>query len=139
MKGVTILTLFFSLGIEPSYSRPRVSNDNPYSEAPFKTIKFASGYPCRFSNIEQARLWFAEFVHWYNTKHRHSAIGYISPQNRRCGRTPTITAHRNEVLRQTREKHPERWTNGELHWQEHPVVYLNPDPQSRQSLMRKAT
>ena len=137
MKGVTILALFFSLGILPSYSRPRVSNDNPFSESLFKTIKFTPGYPRRFSDIDEARTWFAQFVDWYNTKHRHSGIGYIAPQDRHAGRTPTIMAHRNKVLEQAREKHPERWPNGQLHWEEYPVVYLNPDPQTRETLMRK--
>lgn len=138
MKGVTILALFFTLGILPSYSRPRVSNDNPYSEALFKTIKFTPGYPRRFAEIDQARNWFAEFVHWYNTKHRHSGIGYISPATRHAGRTPQIMTQRNKVLEQARRKHPERWPNGQLHWEEYPVVYLNPDPQTRESLMRKS-
>jgi transposase InsO family protein len=138
MKGVTILALFFTLGILPSYSRPRVSNDNPYSEALFKTIKFTPGYPRRFAEIDQTRNWFAEFVHWYNTKHRHSGIGYISPENRHAGRTPQIMTQRNNVLEQARRKHPERWPNGQLHWEEYPVVYLNPDTHTRESLMRKS-
>jgi putative transposase len=137
MKGVTILALFFSLGILLSYSRPPVSNDNPFSESLFKTIKFTPGYPRRFSDIDEARTWFAQFVDWYNTKHRHSGIGYMAPQDRHVGRTPTIMPHRNNVLEQAREKHPERWPNGQIHWEEYPVVYLNPDPQTRETLMRK--
>jgi putative transposase len=137
MKGVTILVLFFSLGILPSYSRPRVSNDNPFSESLFKTLKFRPGYPRRFKDIAHARQWFAGFVHWYNTEHRHSGIGYITPTDRHEGRTPQIMSHRNDVLTAAREKHPERWPNGQMHWQEYPVVFLNPDPTTRETLMRK--
>jgi len=137
MKGVTILVLFFSLGILPSYSRPRVSNDNPFSESLFKTLKFRPGYPRRFKDIAHAREWFADFVHWYNTEHRHSGIGYITPNDRHEGRTPQIMSHRNDVLTAAREKHPERWPNGQMHWEENPVVYLNPDPTTRETLMRK--
>lgn len=137
MKGVTILVLFFSLGILPSYSRPRVSNDNPFSESLFKTLKFRPGYPRRFKDIAHARRWFADFVHWYNTEHRHSGIGYITPNNRHEGRTPQIMSHRNEVLTAARETHPERWPNGQMHWEEYPIVYLNPDPTTRETLMRK--
>jgi transposase InsO family protein len=113
MKGVTILALF-------------------------KTIKFTPGYPRRFAEIDHARIWFAEFVHWYNTKHRHSGIGYISPEDRHAGRTPQIMTHRNNVLEQVRRKHTERWPNGQLHWEKYPVAYLNPDPQTRESLMRRS-
>jgi putative transposase len=137
MKGTTILVLFFALGILPSYSRPRVSNDNPFSESLFKTLKYRPGYPKRFRDTDQARRWFANFVHWYNTEHRHSGIGYITPEDRHQGRTPQIMAHRNETLAAARAKYPERWPNGQMHWNEYPVVYLNPEPTTRQSLMHK--
>lgn len=137
MKGATILVLFFALGILPSYSRPRVSNDNPFSESLFKTLKYRPGYPKRFRDTEHARRWFADFVHWYNTEHRHSGIGYMTPEDRHNGRTPKIMAHRNAVLTAARQKHPERWPNGQMNWDEYPVVYLNPEPTTRQSLMRK--
>lgn len=137
MKGTTILVLFFTLGILPSYSRPRVSNDNPFSESLFKTLKYRPGYPKRFRDTEHARNWFADFVHWYNTEHRHSGIGYITPENRHRGKAPQIMAQRNEVLTAARAKHPERWPNGQMHWNKYPVVYLNPEPKTRQSLMHK--
>lgn len=137
MKGTTILVLFFALGILPSYSRPRVSNDNAFSESLFKTLKYRPGYPKRFRDTEHARTWFADFVHWYNTEHRHSGIGYITPEDRHRGKAPQIMAHRNEVLAAARAKHPERWPNGQMRWNEYPVVYLNPEPTTRQSLMHK--
>lgn len=138
MKGVTILVLFFSLGILPSYSRPRVSNDNPFSESLFKTLKYRPGYPRRFKDINHARRWFADFANWYNTEHRHSGIGYITPDDRHHGHTPFIMARRNDVLADARQLHPERWPNGQMKWQEYPVVYLNPDPATRESLMHKS-
>ena len=137
MKGVTVLVLFFALGIIPSYSRPRVSNDNAYSEALFKTLKYTPGYPKRFTDIAHARIWFADFAHWYNTEHRHSGIGYVTPQARHGGRVPAIMRQRNEVLTEARNAHPERWPNGQSQWKEDPVVYLNPHPETRQSLMKK--
>lgn len=138
MKSATILVLFFSLGILPSYSRPRVSNDNPFSESLFKTLKYRPGYPRRFQGTEHARKWFAEFVHWYNTEHRHSGIGYITPNNRHHGKTPMIMSHRNAVLIEARKKNPERWTRGQMLWEKYPVVYLNPDPTTRESVMRRS-
>lgn len=138
MKSATILVLFFSLGIIPSYSRPRVSNDNPYSESLFKTLKYRAGYPKRFQSIEQARSWFADFTNWYNTEHRHSGIGYITPENRHSGMTPEIMSYRNEVLVEARKKNPERWPRGQMLWEKYPVVYLNPDPATRDSLMWKS-
>jgi len=137
MKSTTILVLFFSLGILPSYSRPRVSNDNPYSESLFKTLKYRPGYPKRFSDITRARQWFADFVHWYNTEHRHSGIGYVIPNDRHNGKTPEIMKQRNAILAEARSKNPERWPNGQMQWEEYPVVYLNPNPETRESLMRK--
>lgn len=137
MKGVTVLVLFFSLGIIPSYSRPRVSNDNPYSEALFKTLKYTPGYPKRFTNMTHAREWFAEFVHWYNTQHRHSGIGYVTPEDRHSERASAIMRKRNRVLALARSHRPERWPNGQMHWDEHPIVYLNPLPETRQSIMKR--
>jgi len=137
MKSATILVLFFSLGILPSYSRPRVSNDNPYSESLFKTLKYRPGYPRRFLDIDHARLWFADFAHWYNTEHRHSSIGYVTPYDRHTGKSSDIMSKRNSVLAEARTQHPERWPNGQMLWLENPVVYLNPDPSTRESIMRK--
>jgi len=137
MKGMTVLVLFFSLGIIPSFSRPRVSNDNPFIESLFKTIKYRPGYPKRFDGIEHARLWFADFVNWYNTEHRHSGIGYITPEDRHVGNVVPIMRKRNDVLIEARMIHPERWPNGQRQWEEHPVVYLNPDPTTRDVLTRR--
>ena len=85
MKGVTLVGLFYQLGIVPSYSRPRVSDDNPFIESFFKTLKYKSGYPKKFDSIESARKWFADFVDWYNNRHWHSGMQYITPMQKRKG------------------------------------------------------
>ncbi|MGH9439914.1 MAG: IS3 family transposase, partial [Terriglobia bacterium] len=82
MKGATMLMTLYALGVIPSFSRPRVSDDNPYSEALFKTLKYTAGYPKYFRDLTHAREWMASFVNWYNTEHLHSGIGYVTPQQR---------------------------------------------------------
>ena len=85
MKGSMLLVTLHLMGVLPSFSRPRVSNDNPFIESFFKTVKFTPGYPGRFRDIEHAREWMADFVDWYNTEHRHSGIGYITTEQRHSG------------------------------------------------------
>jgi len=86
MKGASLLATLQSLGVMPSYSRPSVSNDNPYSESLFRTLKYRSEYPEHgFADLIDARTWVAGFVHWYNTQHLHSAIKLVTPQQRHCG------------------------------------------------------
>ena len=81
MKGATMLATLQALGVVPSFSRPAVSNDNPYSESLFKTLKYRPAYPRRaFENLLAARQWVGTFVQWYNHEHRHSAIGFVTPQ-----------------------------------------------------------
>lgn len=86
LKATTVLAMLHWLGIAPSYSRPRVSNDNPYAESLFRTAKYRPEFPARgFATLEEARRWAAAFVAWYNTEHRHSAIGYVTPVQRHAG------------------------------------------------------
>jgi transposase InsO family protein len=125
MKGGDILSMFYSLGIIPSYSRPRVSNDNPFSESLFKTIKYTAGYPSFFESIDHAMEWFNGFVNWYNTEHKHSGIGYITPEQRHNGTGKLIMDNRNTVMKMAREKHPERWGNKLQTWKSEEYVYLN--------------
>lgn len=109
MKGVTLVAFFYSLGIVPSYSRPRVSDDNPYIESFFKTLKYTRGYPHYFDTIENARIWFADFVYWYNYKHWHSGMNYITPMQKRKGEHIAIFNSRNETLRIAKARFPVRW------------------------------
>ncbi len=139
MKGATLLVTLFILGIIPSYSRPRVSDDNPYIESFFKTLKYTVGYPKRFSDLDHARSWLAGFIHWYNYKHRHSGVGYITPADRHSGIGAKIMAIRNETLLEAYEKRPERWSRKPALWVEKPVVYLNPSLDTRSRLKDKAS
>lgn len=109
MKGVTLVGFFYQLGIVPSYSRPRVSDDNPFIESFFKTLKYTPGYPKQFNSIEYARKWFADFVDWYNNRHWHSGMQYITPMQKRKGLHCQIFASRNETLSHAKEKFPNRW------------------------------
>lgn len=131
MKAATMLMTFYRLGVMPSFSRPRVSDDNPYSESLFKTMKYHVEYPRFFSTIESARSWVADFVHWYNTKHRHSSIGYVAPQTRHEGSDLALFAVRNDTIDASRKLHPERWgTKVAVHGAER-SVYLNPASEKR--------
>ncbi len=98
MKGATMLVTLQKLGVIPSFSRPTVSNDNPYSEALFRTIKYTPKYPEKpFISLEMAREWLAKFVHWYNHEHLHSGIKFITPIQRHEGRDEEVLKHRKKV------------------------------------------
>lgn len=130
MKGATMLALLYRLSIMPSFSRPRVSNDNPYIESFFKTVKYTAGYPKCFGDIGHARSWFADFVDWYNTKHRHSAIGFVTPAQRHDGSAGGVYAARNETYQKAKASHPERFVNGTKVWRGPEAVYLNRAPET---------
>lgn len=128
MKGATMLATLQALGIITSFSRPRVSDDNPYSEALFRTLKYRPWYPDRpFASIEEARAWVEAFVTWYNTEHLHSAIGYVTPEDRHTGRDVEILAKRRRVYERARQLHPERWSQAVRKWERVEEVTLNPD------------
>jgi transposase InsO family protein len=137
MKGSMLLVTLHLMGVLPSFSRPRVSNDNPFIESFFKTVKFTPGYPGRFRDIEHTREWMADFVAWYNTEHRHSGIGYITPQQRHSGQVKKIMRFRNEVMEEARIIHPERFSGKPVRWSEHPVVYLNPSVETRHIIKQR--
>lgn len=127
MKAATLLAFLQSLGIVPSFSRPSVSNDNPYSEALFRTAKYRAQYPrTNFESIEAARRWAWWFVGWYNTEHRHSAIKFVTPQERHAGEDVAILAARAALYRAARAKNPKRWTKGARDWSPVEAVVLNP-------------
>jgi putative transposase len=112
MTSITVGELLESLGVTRSLSRPRTSNDNPYSEANFKTVKYRPDYPDRFESIDHARKWVEAFICWYNHVHYHSGIGYLHPDDLHAGRHHPILADRQTVLDAAYAAHPERFPNG---------------------------
>lgn len=127
MKGATMLATLNNLGVIPSFSRPRVSNDNPYSESLFKTLKYSAGYPKSFSSIEEARDWVEGFVNWYNNEHRHSGIKFVTPMQRHTGEDKKLLSKRRETYKKAQQKNPERWSENIRNWDWIEEVYLNPD------------
>ena len=128
MKGATLRAKMIDLEISPSYSRPRVSNDNPYSESLFKTVKYHYTFPeGPFADLSKARIWVGQFVYWYNDEHQHSAIKYVTPNQRHNGLDRVILENRKKVIEQAKKNHPERW-NGRKTRDLTPIeaVYLNP-------------
>ncbi len=126
-KGSTLRATLAALGIEASYSRPRVSDDNAYSEALFRTCKYRPDYPqAGFESLEAARHWSLEFVRWYNQEHRHSSIRYVTPAERHAGEDQPILAARVRVYEAAKERHPERWTGAIRNWAPIGEVWLNP-------------
>lgn len=127
MKGATLLATMQRLGVIPSFSRPSVSNDNPYSESLFKTCKYHSGFPEKpFENIEKAREWVAGFVDWYNEEHLHSGIRFVTPGSRHRGEDQAILEQRKAVYEAAKAEHPERWSQNTRNWDRIELVDLNP-------------
>lgn len=128
MKAATFLEKLYDLGITPSNSRPRVSNDNAYSESLFKTLKFRPGFPANgFGTLDEARDWVLSFVRWYNNEHRHSALRYVTPQQRHNGEADSILARRKQVLTAAKAKHPNRWSGDTRNLSLPSSVTLNPE------------
>jgi putative transposase len=129
MKGSSMLSTMEWLGIVPSFSRPSVSDDNPYIESLFRTIKYRPGVAGqRFASVEQAVEWAQHLVHWYNHEHLHSAIGLVTPDDRHSGRDLQLLAQRRRVYKQAHSLHPERWTGAVRRWSRPLTVSLNPGP-----------
>lgn len=127
MKGATMLATLQRLGIVPSFSRPSVSDDNPYSESLFRTLKYTPAYPRRpFASLDEARRWVHEFVTWYNHEHRHSAIKYVTPAQRHTGEEGRLLKRRHALYQAAKAMHPERWSGGTRDWQPAGDVWLNP-------------
>lgn len=114
MKGATMLATLQALGITPSFSRPRVSNDNAFAESLFKTLKYRSNFQEQgFKSIADARLWCEQFVKWYNFDHHHSGINYVTPFQRHSGQDKVILEQRKKVYEIAKQNHPERWNGRE--------------------------
>lgn len=117
MKGATMLATLQNLGVVASFSRPRVSDDNPFSESLFRTLKYRPEYPegC-FESLPAARLWVDGFVAWYNHDHQHSALRFVTPSSRHEGEEKAILQNRDRVYREARRRHPERWSGHTRNW-----------------------
>lgn len=127
MKAATFQVLLEKLGIQSSYSRPRVSNDNSYSEALFRTLKYRPEYPYKgFETLEKAQEWAKEFVHWYNCIHLHSGINFVTPEQCHTGAHIEVLKKRKKVYELAKEKNPERWSRSTRNWSAHESVALNP-------------
>jgi putative transposase len=127
MKSQPVLHLLHDLGIEKSLSRPHVSDDNPFSEAQFKTLKYRPDYPGRFATLEQARQWATAVFTWYNHHHYHSALGLLTPASVHYGQADLIVVQRQQILQVAYQAHPERFVQGLPVVQQPPKeVWINP-------------
>ena len=131
LKATTVLAMLNWLGVKPSYSRPRVSDDNAFAESLFRTAKYRPQFPSKgFETLEAAREWGAQFVHWYNLEHKHSGIRYVSPQQRHTGDDHAILAARHVLYTEAKERNPARWARHTRNWEPIGPVTLNPEHDS---------
>lgn len=128
LKATTVLAMMHWLGLKASYSRPRVSDDNAFVEALFRTAKYRPQFPVKgFTDIEQARAWASSFVRWYNHDHRHSGIRYVSPAQRHAGEDRTVLQARHALYLHARARNPRRWARHTRNWNPIAIVTLNPE------------
>ena len=127
MKGATMLETLRKLGIATSFSRPGVSDDNAQVEAFFRTLKYRPGYPSKgFATIDAARHWIMHFVRWYNREHQHSALKFVTPEQRHTGADIAILNARRVLYEHAKRARPERWSGRTRNWDHCGVVWLNP-------------
>jgi len=127
MKAFTMLAKLEALGVAASFSRPRTSDDNPFSESLFRTLKYRPEFPAApFETIDAARAWVARFVHWYNEIHFHSGIGHVTPSSRHQGKDTAILAKRRTVYAAARRRNPARWSGDVRDCERAGPVSLNP-------------
>jgi len=127
MKGSSLMATLDNLGIASSYSRPRVSNDNAFAESIFRTCKYRPNYPYKgFASLADARTWVLEFVHWYNVRHHHSGIKFMTPSQCHNGEAENIAEKRSAVYETAKNKKPERWSGEIRNWVLPGKVHLNP-------------
>ena len=124
MKHADFSTFLESRGVARSYSRPSVSDDNPFSESLFRTVKYAPSWPGSFASHEEAEAWMANWVAWYNDKHLHSGIGYVTPSSRHTGEDIELLAERRLVSEQARQANPSRWSGKARSWKRPGAVRL---------------
>ncbi|XYI00025.1 integrase core domain-containing protein [Sorangium sp. So ce1128] len=137
MKGSTMLATLQRLSVVPSFSRPRVSDGNPYAEALFPTLKYRPEYPRRpFATMKQARRWVERFVAWYNGEHLHSSLRLVTPDDRQQGRDGALLAARHALYERARRRTPLRWTGQTRNWTPIGPVTLNSHTDEAQAFMR---
>jgi transposase InsO family protein len=125
MKGATMLSTLEMLGVVPSFSRPRVSDDNPFSEALFRTMKYVPSFPdSGFRSLEEAEKWVSKFVDWYNNEHLHSGINFVTPASRHRGEDEIILKNRHQVYVEAKIKNPSRWSGQTRNWSKNLVVEI---------------
>ena len=140
MKGATMKATLERLGVTASYSRPRVSDDNPFSEALFRTCKYRPDWPTSgFASKEDAQRWVARFVAWYNHEHRHSAIRFVTPCARHTGQEHELLARRTKLYTEARAANPARWSREIRNWSPVGDVCLNPERDTGGREIRDAT
>ena len=129
LKATTVLAMLHWLGIKPSYSRPRVSDDNAFAEALFRTAKYRPEFPSKgFADLDAARQWAARFVQWYNHEHRHSGIRYVTPAQRHAGQDRPHARGAPRALSSMRaQRNPRRWSGQTRNWTPIAAVTLNPE------------
>lgn len=139
MKGLTMLAMLDKLGVIPSFSRPSVSDDNPYSEALFRTLKYHPDFPMwnKFASIVDARMWCEKFANWYNNHHLHSALKFTTPQQRHSGEDGVIRINRQAVYKAAKQKNPVRWSGEIRDWFVSKVVSLNPNKKRDKNIDEK--
>jgi transposase InsO family protein len=131
LKATSVLAMMYWLGLKASYSRPRVSNDNAFSESLFRTAKYRPEFPAKgFADLQEARLWARSFAHWYNNDHQHSGIRYVSPAQRHAGEDHEVLAARHKVYVHARAACPRRWSRHTRNWNPVGAVTLNPERES---------
>jgi len=137
LKGATLLVTLRALGIATTYSRPGVSNDNPFSESLFRTLKYQALYPNRpFHGLTEAMAWVNQLVHWYNTEHRHSAIGFVTPHQKHTGDDVWLLAQRRKTYESARLQNPSRWSRKTRDWTPVTWTCLNPNKRMKEQLKR---
>lgn len=138
MVGSSMLATLYKLGVDRSRSRPAVSNDNPYSEALFKTAKYCPLYPQNpFATVQEARAWADKFVQWYNEEHYHSEIRYVKPKDRHLGLDGQILYKRLQVYEEAKKRNPLRWSGACRNWSPIEQVYLNPNKEQKEAQLRQ--
>jgi putative transposase len=133
MRGVTMIIMLEKLGVLASFSRPSVSDDNPYSEALFRTVKYHPTFPIikKFETVVEARIWCETFTMWYNNQHLHSALKFVTPQQRHSGVDDEIRVKRDHVYKHAKNLRPERWASNTRNWDIADTVTLNPEKKDK--------